>query len=201
MARTGQRRAQIVETLAAMLAEPAGTVITTASLAARVMISEAAIYRHFDSKAQIFEALIIGLEQQVAAAITGAETATTATATADPAGPADPFGRIHSLLHRLTAITERTPGLARLLTTSLLAGEDLRLQRRIDDLLDLLESTLQGACSRAVAAGQLAEPERAARARLLMAMLLGLWIQFVRSDFRSHPSAELDAQLAVLLRA
>src|SRR5690606_40369894 len=61
----GERREQILQALAAMLEQPGAERITTAALAARLSVSEAALYRHFASKAQMFEALIDFIEQTV----------------------------------------------------------------------------------------------------------------------------------------
>jgi TetR/AcrR family transcriptional regulator len=61
----GERRVQILHTLASMLEQPGAERITTAALAAKLEVSEAALYRHFASKAQMFEGLIEFIEQSV----------------------------------------------------------------------------------------------------------------------------------------
>jgi TetR/AcrR family transcriptional regulator len=63
--RPGERRLQILQVLAEMLQNPRGERVTTAALAAKIDVSEAALYRHFASKAQMFEGLITFIEQTV----------------------------------------------------------------------------------------------------------------------------------------
>src|SRR3981081_2623541 len=118
MAKTGERKAQILQTLAAMLENPKGERITTALLAARLDVSEAALYRHFSSKAQMFEGLIEFIEQ------TGFTL----------------VKQIESTVATLLGFAQKNPGMVRVLIGDALVNEDERLQTRVNQLLDRLEA-------------------------------------------------------------
>ena len=128
----GERRLQILQTLAAMLQEPKPEKITTAALAARVGVSEAALYRHFASKAQMYEGLIEFIEQTLLGLI--------ARITADTPSPA---AQIEAILGMLLNFAEKNPGMTRVLIGDALVNENERLQKRINQLHDRIEAQLR----------------------------------------------------------
>src|ERR687890_1483323 len=124
-ARTGERRLQILQTLASMLESPRSEKVTTAALAAKLDVSEAALYRHFASKAQMFEGLIEFIENTVFSLINkiAAETA-------------DGVAQVEQTVAMLLKFAERNPGMVRVLIGDCLVNEDERLQARINQLVD-----------------------------------------------------------------
>src|SRR5215475_919785 len=128
--RTGERKLQILHALAEMLQDPKGEKITTAALAAKLEVSEAALYRHFASKAQMYEGLIGFIESSV---FTLANKITEADGRAQAA----------KLLEMLLAFAEKNPGMVRVMTGDALVGEHERLQARMNQFYDRFESTLK----------------------------------------------------------
>jgi TetR/AcrR family transcriptional regulator len=189
----GERRLQILQTLAEMLQDPKGERITTAALAAKLDVSEAALYRHFASKAQMFEGLIEFIESSLFGLInkiTGEE----------PNG----LKQAHGILSMLLGFAEKNPGMTRVLIGDALVNEDPRLQARINQLHDKLEAALKQ-CLR-VAATQAAEGGRPAteedsgpQANLLLCYVIGRWHQFAKSGFKRMPSAGFDKQAPLLI--
>jgi len=190
-AKPGERREQILQALAAMLEQPGAERITTAALAARLQVSEAALYRHFASKAQMFEALIDFIESSVFGLVNQ-------IAAREPAG-ATQAARITAMVLQFG---ERNPGMARVMVGDALVGEHERLQARMNQLFDKLEAALRQ-CLRDGAAqddGTLT-PDADAKlsASLLVAFIAGRLQRFARSGFRRSPSEQLDACLARML--
>ncbi len=190
-AKPGERREQILQALAAMLEQPGAERITTAALAARLQVSEAALYRHFASKAQMFEALIDFIESSVFGLVNQ-------IAAREPAGAAQ-AARITAMVLQFG---ERNPGMARVMVGDALVGEHERLQARMNQLFDKLEAALRQ-CLRDGAAqddGTLT-PDADAKlsASLLVAFIAGRLQRFARSGFRRSPSEQLDACLARML--
>ena len=130
--RTGERKLQILQILAEMLQEPKAERITTAALAAKLQVSEAALYRHFASKAQMFEGLIEFIEQTVFGLINKIQ--------GDPQSPSE---QLHAILTMLLGFAEKNPGMTRVLIGDALVNEDERLQVRINQLHDRLETTIK----------------------------------------------------------
>jgi TetR/AcrR family transcriptional regulator len=130
--RRGERRTQILEVLAQMLEEPTPGRITTAALAKRLDVSEAALYRHFASKAQMYEGLIGFIEE-------------TLFGLANKIVADEPSGLVQarSILAMLLGFAERNPGMVRVLIGEALVNENERLQARVNQLLDRLEATLK----------------------------------------------------------
>ena len=128
MAKTGERKAQILQTLAAMLENPKSERITTALLAARLEVSEAALYRHFASKAQMFEGLIEFVEQTVFTLVSKIQSE-----------EKDAMKQIESTVATLLGFAQKNPGMVRVLIGDALVNEDERLQARVNQLLDRLE--------------------------------------------------------------
>ena len=196
----GERRIQILQTLAAMLQDPGGERITTASLAARLGVSEAALYRHFASKAQMFEGLIEFIEQSVFSLVQQiAEREPGATGTADAAGA----GARHAakVLVMLLQFAEKNPGMARVMVGDALVFENERLQQRMNLFFDKLETTVKHALRDGAPTGPGTAPTVDAhiRAGAALAFATGRLQRYVRSGFKRLPTEHLDASLSLLL--
>jgi len=185
--RRGQRKLQILQVLAQMLQDPAGERITTAALAHKLDVSEAALYRHFASKAQMFEGLIEFIESSifgVANKITSEEE--------------NGLKQLHAILMMLLGFAEKNPGMTRVLIGDALVYEHQRLQARINQLHDRIEATLRQ-CLRVAATQGHEEPEPAARANMLLCYVAGRWHQYAKSGFKRLPTEMWDKQWALLL--
>ncbi len=176
-AKTGERKLQILQTLAQMLQQPSGEKITTASLAARLDVSEAALYRHFASKAQMFEGLIEFIEQTLFGIINKISAE-------DQSG----LKQIEAVLSLLLGFSKKNPGMTRVLIGDALVNENERLQGRINQLHDRLEATLKQSLRFAVTQGELpGGRDEAVQANILMCFVVGRWHQFAKSGFRRDP--------------
>lgn len=185
----GERRVQILQALASMLEQPGGERITTAALAARLAVSEAALYRHFASKAQMFEGLIEFIEQSVFSLINQiVEREQSASADAADAGAR----QAAKVIAMLVQFAEKNPGMARVMVGDALVFEHERLQQRMNQFFDKIEAALKQ-CLRDDGS------DAAVRASVLAAFAAGRLQRFVRSGFRRLPSERLDASLALLL--
>lgn len=189
--RTGQRKEQILQTLAEMLQSPQPEKITTAALAARLDLSEAALYRHFASKAQMFEGLIEFIESTLFGFVN--------KITAEESRGVAQLDAIVSLCLGFAA---KNPGMVRVLIGDALVHENERLQARINQLLDRLEATLRQ-CLRVAASQQEihAGTDANAVANLVLAFIVGRWHQFAKSGFKRSPLDHIDAQKRFLLGA
>ena len=186
----GERRVQILQALATMLEQPGSERITTAALAARLEVSEAALYRHFASKAQMFEGLIEFIEQSVF-------TLVNQIAEREDGGAAQ-AGKIAVMLLQFA---EKNPGMTRVMVGDALVFENERLQQRMNQFFDKIESTLrQGLRAAADSAGS-ATPsvDAQVRASVLTAFAVGRMQRFARSGFKRMPTEHLEASLAILL--
>ena len=181
----GERRLQILQTLAAMLQEPQAEKITTAALAARVGVSEAALYRHFSSKAQMYEGLIEFIEQTLFGLI--------ARITADTQSPA---AQVEAILNMLLNFAAKNPGMTRVLIGDALVHENERLQKRINQLHDRIEAQLRQ-CLRFC--GDRQSELSAPLANLLQCVVVGRWHQFAKSGFTRAPSGDIQLLLSRLL--
>ncbi|HAU56506.1 MAG TPA: nucleoid occlusion factor SlmA [Comamonadaceae bacterium] len=195
--RPGERREQILQTLAAMLEQPGAERITTAALAARLGVSEAALYRHFASKAQMFEGLIDFIEQAVftrVAQITGREPS-------DAAVPEECTRQAMRVVALLLQFGEHNPGLARVMVGDALVLEHERLQQRMIQFFDRIESSLRQCLRPAAGAAGSATPSVDAQvaASVLTAFIQGRLQRFARSGFRRLPTEHLEASLALML--
>ncbi len=185
----GERKTQILQTLASMLEQPQGEKITTAALAAKVGVSEAALYRHFASKAQMFEALIEFIEESVftlVSQITQSER--------------DGRAQVRQMVSMLLNFAEKNPGMVRVLIGDALVHEDTRLQTRINQLLDRIESSLKQALQLVVAAQGNSAPSgtlASAQANALCAFVIGRWELFAKSGFKRAPSEHWAEQMAL----
>jgi TetR/AcrR family transcriptional regulator len=185
----GERKLQILQTLAAMLEDPKGEKITTAALAARLDVSEAALYRHFASKAQMFEGLIEFIEQT----LFGLVNKITAEETSG-------LKQLEAILSMLLGFAKKNPGMTRVLIGDALVNENERLQARINQLHDRLEATLKQALRFAISEKQIPEStDAAAQANLMIAYVVGRWHQFAKSGFRRDPTDMWAVQWPALI--
>ena len=186
----GERRVQILHALAAMLEQPGAERITTSALSARLGVSEAALYRHFASKAQMFEGLIEFIEQSVF-------TLVNQLAEREP----DPAARSRMLIVLMLQFGEKNPGMVRVMVGDALVFENERLQERMNQFFDKLESGLkQNLRDAFVAAGDAAPTADAqVRASVIVAFIVGRLQRFARSGFKRLPSEHLEASLASIL--
>lgn len=191
MGAKGNRRQEILQAFALMLETHPGSRITTAALAREVGVSEAALYRHFPSKAKMLESLIEFIEESLFSRISRilAEEPTAQR-------------RCQTILWLLLNFAERNPGMARLLVGDALLGETERLRNRIRQLFDRLETQLR-LILREWSLTRVPGPElgSTAGANLLLSAAEGRINQFVRSEFRALPTAGWDEQWEALERA
>lgn len=186
----GERKQQILQTLAQMLEEPQPEKITTAALAQRLGVSEAALYRHFASKAQMYEGLIEFIEQALFSRINRITSEET-----------DGTRQLRAILGLLLGFAEKNPGMTRVLVGEALVHENERLQARVSQLHDRLEAILRQ-CLRIAASQQSAasgHDTSMAHANLLMCFVLGRWHQFARSGFKRIPGEYWPVQQVLLL--
>lgn len=185
------RRQEILQAFALMLENHPGGRITTAALAAQVGVSEAALYRHFPSKAKMLEGLIEFIEDALF-------TRVTRILSEEPTAER----RCRAILWLLLSFAERNPGLSRLLVGDALQGETERLRNRIRQLFDRLETQLR-LILREWAISRMPAPALGgtAGANLLLAAAEGRVNQFVRSEFRALPTAGWEEQWTALERA
>ena len=186
----GQRKLQILQALAAMLEHPKGERITTAALAAHLAVSEAALYRHFASKAQMYEGLIDFIESTVFGLINQ-------IAEREPNGVA----QAHAMLQMLLSFATNNPGMTRVLIGDALVGEDERLQLRMNQFYERVELALRQALRLAVGQAHGREEDVGARAALLVSYVTGRWHRFAKSGFKQQPAENSPVQLALLLAA
>jgi TetR/AcrR family transcriptional regulator len=184
----GERKLQILQTVAEMLEQPKGEKITTAALAARLDLSEAALYRHFASKAQMFEGLIEFIEQTVFGLINKITTEET-----------DGLKQVEGIVALLLGFAQKNRGMTRVLIGDALVNEDERLQQRINQFLDRVETTLKQSLRIAATQGTLgADDDVGARANLLVCYVIGRWQQFGKSGFERDPMAQWPQQWRML---
>ena len=186
----GERRVQILQALATMLEQPGAERITTSALAARLQVSEAALYRHFASKAQMFEGLIEFIEQTVFTLVNQIAERET-----------DPAQRTRKLVVMLLQFAEKNPGMTRVMAGDALVFENERLQERMNQFFDKLEASLKQNLRDAAAASGAATPTVQAQvhASVIVAFMVGRLQRFSRSGFKRLPSEHLDASLALVL--
>ena len=186
----GQRKLQILQALAAMLEQPKGEKVTTAALAAHLAVSEAALYRHFASKAQMYEGLIEFIESSVFGVINQ-------IVEREERG----VDQAYAILTMLLNFAASNPGMTRVLIGDALVGEDERLQLRMNLFYDKVELACKGALRLAVTQGHGIEDDVPARASLLVSYVTGRWHRFAKSGFRQLPADGTGVQLSLLLAA
>ena len=184
----GQRRLDILQALAEMLEQPKGDKITTAALARKLGFSEAALYRHFASKAQMFEGLIEFIESSVFGLINQ-------IAERHDDGLTQARDIVGMLLH----FASQNPGMTRVLIGEALVNEDDRLQLRMNQFYDRVELALKQALRVAAAEGHGREEEVAPRAAMLASFVIGRWHRYAKSGFKNNPTQDAPLHIALLL--
>jgi TetR/AcrR family transcriptional regulator len=184
----GEKKLHILQTLASMLENPKAEKITTASLAARIGVSEAALYRHFASKAQMFEGLIDFIESTVFGLINQITTQ-----------QENGMLQAQEISMMLLSFSSRNPGMTKVMTGHALINEDDRLQLRMNQFVDRIELALKQALRVAAVSGQINEAEVAVRANLIVSVILGRWQRFVKTSFKQDPLEYATQQIGFLL--
>lgn len=178
MARSGERKSQILQTLAQMLEGPSAERITTAALAARIEVSEAALYRHFKGKADMFAGLIDFVEQTLFSLINKITSE-------EQSG----LRQTEAIMTMLLGFAQKNRGMTRVLIGDALVTEDDALQARINQIHDRIEAALKQALRFAVTQKEVAEDvDLAAQANALMSFVAGRWHQYAKSGFRRDPA-------------
>jgi len=184
----GERKKQILQALAAMLEQEPGGRITTAALAAAVGVSEAALYRHFPSKARMFEGLISYIEETLFTRISRIV-----------AEPENCVTQCEQIMRLVLGFAEKNPGISRVLNGDALAGETARLRSRVAQIFDRLESQLKQILREAeLREGLRTRVTVSNTAAVLLAYLEGRISQYIRSDFHQLPTQGWDEQWAML---
>ncbi len=186
----GERRVQILQTLASMLEQPGADRITTAALAAKLDVSEAALYRHFASKAQMFEGLIEFIEQSVFSLVNQiVERETSGVVQA------------RKIVTVLLQFGEKNPGMTRVMVGDALVFENDRLVTRMNQFFDRIESQLKQALRIAAEAAGSSTPtvDANAQASVLTAFSAGRLQRYARSGFKRSPTEFMDAALNLMV--
>ncbi len=184
--RPGERREQILQVLAGMLEQPGAERITTAALAARLEVSEAALYRHFASKAQMFEGLIEFIESS-------AFTLINQIAEREPSGTA----QAQRIVLLLLQFGEKNPGMTRVMVGDALVFEHERLTARMNQFFDRVESQLRQSLRLAAEAAGSATPtvDAQALASALTSLVVGRLQRYARSGFKRPPTEQIELPL------
>ena len=186
--KAGERKLQILQVIAEMLETPQGEKVTTAALAARLDVSEAALYRHYASKAQMYEGLIEFIENSVFSVINQIEQ-----------DEENGLKQAELIVTSLLRFAQKNRGLTRVLIGDALVHENPRLQARINQLLERIEASLkQSLRISSTQGGLLAEHDFGAHANTLVAYVLGRWHLFVKSGFKTEPLTQLPQQWLIL---
>jgi TetR/AcrR family transcriptional regulator len=185
----GERRVQILQTLASMLEQPGAERITTAALAGRLDVSEAALYRHFASKAQMFEGLIEFIESSVF-------TLVNQITEREPSGAV----QAQKIAAMLLQFGEKNPGMTRVMVGDALVFEHERLSARLTQLCDRLDSQLRQSLRTAAEASGSSTPtvDAQALASAITALAVGRLQRYARSGFKRMPTEHLEIALARL---
>ena len=185
----GERRIQILQMLAAMLEQPGAERITTAALAARLEVSEAALYRHFASKAQMFEGLIEFIETSVFGLLNQIAESNDANAL-----------KARHMVTVLLQFAERNPGMARVMVGDALVFENDRLGQRMSQFFERFESSLRQVLRDQAQATSSLTPtvDANVQSSVLVSFVVGRLQRFARSGYKRLPTEHLDASLALL---
>lgn len=185
----GERRVQILQTLAGMLEQPGSERVTTAALAAKLEVSEAALYRHFASKAQMFEGLIEFIETSIF-------TLVNQITEREGSG----LAQAQKIVAVLLQFGERNPGMTRVMVGDALVHENERLVARMNQFFDRIESALRQVLRAAAEAQGSTTPTVAANAQasVLVSFIIGRLQRYARSGFKRLPTEQLDAALRML---
>ncbi|MEH0167266.1 nucleoid occlusion factor SlmA [Roseateles microcysteis] len=185
----GERRTQILQTLASMLEQPGADRVTTAALAARLEVSEAALYRHFASKAQMFEGLIEFIESSIF-------TLVNQITEREGSG----LAQAQKIVSVLLQFGERNPGMSRVMVGDALVYENERLVARMNQFFDRIESSMRQCLRQAAEEAGSATPTVAANAQasVLVSFVIGRLQRYARSGFKREPTEQLEAALRML---
>lgn len=184
----GERKLQIMQVIAEMLEQPKGEKITTAALAGRLGVSEAALYRHFASKAQMYDGLIEFIEQTVFGLVNKIT-----------AEESDGLKQVEGVVALLLGFAQKNRGMTRVLIGDALVNENERLQLRINQFLDRIETTLKQSLRIAITQGKFAsDADIGAHANLLVCYVIGRWQQYAKSGYTRNPMAQWPQQWPIL---
>ena len=185
----GERRIQILQTLAAMLEQPGAERITTAALAARLEVSEAALYRHFASKAQMFEGLIEFIETSIFSLLNQIAEKNDASSV-----------KARHMVTVVLQFAQRNPGMARVMVGDALVFENDRLEQRMNQFFERFESSLRQVLREQAQSQSSATPtvDANVQASVLLSFVVGRLQRFARSGYKRLPTEHLDASLALL---
>ncbi|MCC7226819.1 MAG: nucleoid occlusion factor SlmA [Burkholderiaceae bacterium] len=187
--KAGERKHQILQMLAEMLEQPHSARITTAALAGRLQLSEAALYRHFASKAQMFEGLFEFIEASIFSLVNQ-------IAASEPDG----VEQARQITLMLLTFARLNRGMTRVLTGDALVNEDARLQERAAQLTNRIDASLRQALRGAITAGRLTPScDASVLASLLTNVVLGGWLRFAQSGWQTDPTQNAEQQLRMLL--
>lgn len=189
-AKPGEKKLLILQAIAKLLESPAGEKITTALLAKELDVSEAALYRHFASKAQMYDGLIGFIESSLFTVI-------------NQIGADEVSGlkQVELTMVTLLAFAQKNRGLTRVLIGDALVHENPRLQARINQLIDRIEASIKQSLRIAATQGAYADShDFAAHADVLICHAIGRWHRFVKSSFKEDPLAAWPAQWTILAR-
>ncbi len=187
--KTGERKHQILQTLAEMLEQPRAARITTAALAAKMQLSEAALYRHFASKAQMFEGLFEFIETTIF-------TLVNQIVATEPKG----IEQARKIAVMLMTFSERNKGMTRVLCGDALVTEDERLQGRVSQITDRIDAAFKQSLRQALTSGEInPTTEITPLSAALTHLVLGSWLRFAQSAWQAAPSTHMHAQLKLLL--
>jgi TetR/AcrR family transcriptional regulator len=188
-AKRGERKTQILQTLAQMLEHPTAGKITTAALAAKLDVSEAALYRHFRGKAEMFEGLIDFIEQTLFGLLNKISSE-------EKSG----VRQLEAMIAVLLGFAQKNRGMTRVLIGDALVNEDERLQARINQLHDRVEAALKQALRFGMTQQEIAaDVDITAQANALMSFVTGRWHQFAKSGFRRDPVEHWNKQWRQLM--
>jgi TetR/AcrR family transcriptional regulator len=184
----GERRIQILQALAAMLEKPGAERVTTAALAATLGVSEAALYRHFASKAQMFEGLIEFIETSVFSLL---------NQIAD--GPHEARDKVRRMLTVLLQFADRNPGMARVMVGDALVFENDRLHQRMNLFFDKIEASLRQVLRESAATSATPTVDAQVQASVAVSFVIGRLHRFARAGYKRSPTEHLDASLNAML--
>ena len=186
--KSGERKLEILQALAQMLQQPRSEKITTAALAKRLSLSEAALYRHFASKAQMFEGLIEFIESSVFGLV-------------NRIGEKEESGLVQaqSIAMLILNFAERNPGMTRVMTGEALVNEDDRLRLRMNRFFDRVELALRQSLKIAAAQGESDEKTVTLRSNLMMSYLIGKLFRFVKTQFQESPTDGMKERINFIL--
>ena len=187
--RAGERRIEILQTLARMLENPTAGRVTTAALAEQLGLSEAALYRHFASKAHMFEGLFEFIESTIFGLVNQIQSNETMG-----------IERLRQTTGMLLSFAKRNRGMTRVLTGDALVNEDHRLQERVNQITSRIEANFKQLIRDGILAEQIAaETDVVTIASLLTHYVMGRWLRFTQSGWQVDPTDNMLANINLVL--